>query len=134
MSTMEIENSTVGSSRVIGLLGELTFDFNEMLRELAPDGTGLFGDMDSMIEKLQANGVGKLAAPDIEDLVDNGLNMEFYNAINVWGYLCVSPNDNASYIFSHTDNENRDNNFSRMRRGIAKFFKAGFDIYMIPFA
>jgi hypothetical protein len=134
MSTMNVETSNVGSSRVIGLLGELTFDFNEMMRELTPDGTGLFGNMDSLIQKLAADGIGKLAAPDIEDLVNNGLNMEFYNAINVWGYLCVRPSDNASYIFSHADSENRDNEFARMRRGVAKFFKAGFDIYMIHFA
>ena len=121
----------VGNTIVIS--GELTFDFNQMLRKCAGRFETIFGDAKNLIAKLKENGCTALTKQQILDLLTQGTTEEFYSNQNVWCYFCVDPNSYRNYMFSPIDGENRDNKYDRLRRGVAKFSReAKFDVYIVP--
>ena len=131
MSTLDMTTRTSGNTRIIGLEGEMTFEFSQMMKELAPNGSNfIFGDLKKSIPKMGA----KLEQSDIENLTKNGTTREFYETNKIWCYLCVRPSDYSSYMFSPDDSENRDDNFVRIRRNVLKFYANKFDIYIIDCA
>lgn len=132
MSTMNVECERVGKTKVVALTGEMTSNYNEMMNELGNKFHCLFGNIETVIGKIKADGSDKLTIDDINHLVTNGKIREFYKEKNIWCYLCVRPSDYANYMFSPIDSENRDNNFERIRGGVSFFFGEGFDIYIIP--
>ena len=132
MSTLKKTTSTTKKgSKIIGLEGEMTFEFSQMMNELAPNGSNfLFGDLKRTIPKILEKRP-KLEKKDIENLVRNGTTREFYKTNNIFCYLCVRPSDYASYMFSPEDSENRDNEFQRIRRNVLKFYAKKFDNYIV---
>ena len=128
MSTLNMETTTTQNGATVNVLsGNLTFNFNEMLKELGDKHHGLSGDVEKLITKLPR---GKLSEDEASDLFINGTRREFYN--DIWCYICIRPGDFANYMFSHIDSENRDNNFERIRHGVLAFYNKGFNIYIIP--
>lgn len=128
MSNMNISTSNVGNSRVVEISGELTFNFNEMMSDLASNKCGMFGDINKLIPKLKR---GCLNDAEIIDVYNNAKNKSYYDTKNIWCYLCVRPSDKSSYMFPIMESENRDNNYSRLRNGVKKFYDAGFNVYII---
>ena len=117
----------------IGLIGEMTFEFSQMMKELAPNGSNfIFGDLRKSIPKIVEKHP-KLDKEDIENLVRNGTTREFYETNNIFCYLCVRPSDYSSYMFSPDDSENRDDNFVRIRENVVNFYENKFDIYIVKF-
>ena len=129
MSTLNKTTSTTKKgSKIIGLTGEMTSEFSQMMKELAPNGSNfIVGDLRKSIPKIGP----KLETSDIENLTKNGTTREFYEKNKIWCYLCVRPSDYASYMFSPEDSENRDNNFVRIRKNVLNFYSNKFDIYII---
>ena len=131
MSTLNMTTSTKKKNKIIGLKGEMTFEFSKMMKELAPNGSNfIVGDLRKSIPKILEKRP-KVEKKDIENLVRNGTTYEFYKTNNIFCYLCVRPSDYASYMFSPEDSENRDNEFLRIRRNVLKFYAKKFDIYII---
>ena len=132
MSTFNITELPRGDGRGHDLVisGDLTFDYEQMKRELAGRFDSMFGDAKQLIAKLEKKRP-KLNACQINDLVVNGTTRNYYDSNKIWCYFCVRPSDYANYMFSHIDSENRDNNFARMRAGTAQFFNDGFDVYIV---
>ena len=132
MSTLNMTTSTTKKgSKIIGLEGEMTSEFSQMMKELAPNGSNfIVGDLRKSIPKILERRP-KVEKKDIENLVRNGTTREFYKTNNIYCYLCVRPSDYASYMFSPEDSENRDNEFQRIRRNVLKFYANKFDIYII---
>ena len=131
MSTYSTTTTTSGKQHIISLTGEMTFEFDEMMNKLAPNGSNfLLGDLKRTIPKILERRP-KVEKKDIENLVRNGTTREFYKTNNIYCYLCVRPSDYASYMFSPEDSENRDNEFQRIRRNVLKFYANKFDIYII---
>jgi hypothetical protein len=128
MSNMSIEHTTVNGNHTIKISGDMTFDYQQMKKEVAGRYDSMFGDAKNLISKLKSP---KLTSEQISDLTVNGKFSTFYDSNKIWGYFCVNPNDYSNYMFSPIDSENRDNNYSRMRNGVASFFNDGFDVYII---
>lgn len=126
-SSIKQTTTQIGKTKVVMLSGEMTFDHDQMMRELGGKHSFLFGDVEKLIAKLPR---GKLSKEEVEALLANGTSMSFYE--NIWCYMCIRPSDFANYMFSHIDSENRANNFQRIRNGVCAFFNKGFDIYIIP--
>lgn len=131
MSTMNLSTTTTSTGSTIHTLeGEMTFEFSQMMKELAPNGANfIFGDLKKSIPKMGA----KLEQSDIENLTKNGTTREFYETNKIWCYLCVRPSDYSSYMFSPDDSENRDDNFVRIRKNVLNFYANKFDIYIVKF-
>ena len=103
----------------------MTFDYQQMKRELAPRHQSMFGDAKKFHTKTSNP---KLTVEQINELVLSGTTANFYNSDKIWGYFCVNPNDYSNYMFSHIDRENR---YNRMRKGVHSLFLDGFDVYVV---
>ena len=124
-STITIEKK----GNTITLSGELTNRFDQMRLECCGRTHCMFGDVSKLIPKLG----DKLTEQQVRDLLSNGTKKEFYDAQNVWCYFCVEPGTFRNYMFAPMDSENRDNEYARLRQGVANFSrKASFDVYIIP--
>ena len=126
---MNAKTTLIGNTKMVMLSGDMTSDYDQMMRELGNKHSGLFGDVEKLNTKLPR---GKLSQAEVEALLTNGTSMTFYKNKNIWCYMCIRPGDFANYMFSHIDSENRDNNFQRIRHGVCAFFNKGFDIYIVP--
>lgn len=117
----------------VALVGELTFDTNEMMNELASNNHMLFGKISDLIKKPSiAN--NKLDSDFIAlELCVKGQNADYFERNQIWGYMCVRPSDYANYTFCPDDSENRDNNYARLRGGVSWFSERGFDVYEIHY-
>ena len=124
MSTMNITQN----GNTITLSGDMTKDFKQMKRECAGRFHDMFGDVVKLIPKLG----DKRTSDQIKGLNQWGTNAEYYKKDNIWGYFCYNPKNHSNYMFSRIDGENRDNNYHRLRNGVAYFQSEGFDIYIIP--
>ena len=128
MSTLNMKTTTTqNGAKITVLSGNLTFDISEMMQELGDKYHCLFGDVENLITKLPR---GKLSKEEVTHLITNGTTSEFYS--DIWCYICIRPTDFANYMFSHIDSENRENNFERIRNGVAAFYDKGFNIYIVP--
>jgi len=124
-------SSTMNMSQngnTITISGDMTNDFKQMHRECAGRFHSMFGDVVKLIPKLG----DKLTSAQIKGLYQWGTSAEYYEKDNIWGYFCYNPKNHSNYMFSPSDGENRDNNYRRMRHGVAYFQSEGFDIYIIP--
>jgi len=124
-------SSTMNMSQngnTITISGDMTNDCKQMHRECAGRFHGMFGDVVKLIPKLG----DKLTSAQIKGLYQWGTSAEYYEKDGIWGYFCYNPKNHSNYMFSPSDGENRDNNYRRMRHGIAYFQSEGFDIYIIP--
>ena len=128
MSNITVNETTTNGARVIKLSGDMTFDYNQMKREVASRYSCMFGDAKNVISKIKTP---KLTKNKILNLYQHGINSNFYDSNKIWGYFCVDPSDYSSYIFPLMESENRDNHYSRMRNGVTSFFNDGFDVYII---
>ena len=128
MSNITAIKTIADGAQMIVLSGDMTFDYNQMKREVASRYACMFGDAKNVISKIETP---KLTEEQILNLYQHGTNSNFYDSNKIWGYFCVNPNDYSNYMFSPIDGENRDNNYSRMRNGVASFFNDGFDVYII---
>ena len=125
MSTINVTKN----GNTITILGDLTNDYNKMRNECEGRMHSLFGDIKNMKGKLG----DPLTEEEILELYNNGTNKSFYE--NIWGYICIKPDDYSNYLFAIIDSENRYNQYNRLRAGVYQFYsKAKFDVYVIPSA
>ena len=127
MSTTTTMNMSQNGN-TITISGDMTNDCQQMHRECAGRFHGMFGDVVKLVPKLG----DKLTSAQIKGLYQRGTSAEYYEKDNIWGYFCYNPKNHSNYMFSPSDGENRDNNYRRMRHGVAYFQSEGFDIYIIP--
>ena len=118
------------NGNTITLSGDMTKDFKQMKRECAGRFHDMFGDVVKLIPKLG----DKRTSDQIKGLNQWGTNAEYYKKDNIWGYFCYNPKNHSNYMFSPIDGENRDNNYHRLRNGVAYFEGEGFDVYIIQCA
>ena len=126
-------SSTMNMSQngnTITLSGDMTKDFKQMKRECAGRFHDMFGDVVKLIPKLG----DKRTSDQIKGLNQWGTSAEYYEKDNIWGYFCYNPKNHSNYMFSPIDGENRDNNYHRLRNGVAYFEGEGFDVYIIQCA
>ena len=128
MSNKNVTTSQARNAQVVEIVGDLTFNFNEMMSNLAPNKCGMAGDINKLLPKLKR---GCLSKAEIIDVYNNAKTESYYDTNNIWCYLCVRPSDKSSYMFPIMEGENRDNNYLRLRNGVVKFYDAGFDVYII---
>ena len=84
MSTYSTTTTTSGKQHIISLTGEMTFEFDEMMNKLAPNGSNfLLGDLKRTIPKILERRP-KVEKKDIENLVRNGTTREFYKTNNIY--------------------------------------------------
>ena len=125
MSTLQFEQT----DNIITVSGDLTFDCAEMMNELGDINHMFFGDIS---KGLADHKFGNALDDDAVNALQNqGTTMDYYNSRKVFCYLCVRPSDYANYMFSPMDSENRDNEFTRLRKGVKFFHAKGFNVYIV---
>ena len=126
MSTLQFEQT----SNITHISGNLTFDCAEMMNELGDINHMFFGDISKGLADHKFGNVLDDGTINNE-LQNQGTTMDYYNSRNVFCYLCVRPSDYANYMFSPMDSENRDNEFTRLRKGVKFFHAKGFNVYIV---
>ena len=132
MSTLNLKTN----NNITVISGELTNDFQEMMNELGDKNHMFFGRL-RYSEK-----AGDLVLPDntcvtslskttLSNLYENGTSEEYYLENGGFCYLCMRPSDLRNYMFSPLDEENRDNDYQRLRGGVYYFAEKGFNIYLM---
>lgn len=105
-------------SNVVGITGSLTFDFEQMLSDamvLRPDS----------IKKV----VNECEVVDAEALFSAKHGCDYIDD-NTW-FMCVNSATNEGYYFPVCESENRDNDYKRVKSGIAYFMGKGWQAYKI---
>ena len=97
----------------VAIVGELTFDCQQMMRET-------MSMRSETLEKI------KNECPSVDP---NTIDWSSVNR-NTW-FACVSFEKNKGYYFPIAESENRDDNYSRVKSGMAYFISQGFTAYKL---
>jgi hypothetical protein len=127
MSTLNFTKT----NNTIAISGDLTNDFDEMMKELGDENHMLFGELSMEGSNLIVGGspISEMKMDAIKDIILNGNTAVYYQTRTVYCYLCVRKSDLKNYMFSPVDSENRTSEYMRMREGLASFVMKGFNIY-----
>ena len=105
-------------SNVVGITGSLTFDFEQMMNDamhLRPES----------IEKVS----NECEVVNTEALFSATYGCDYINN-DTW-FMCVNSATNMGYYFPVCESENRQDNYKRVKEGIAYFIGKGWQAYKI---
>jgi hypothetical protein len=97
----------------VGLIGDLTYDVEQMMKERAKTNS-------ATIEKISV---------ECDIVTVDSVNWSSLNRDN-W-ITCINKEEKTWYHFPIAESENRDNNFKRVKDGIRYFTSKGWVTYML---
>lgn len=101
-------------STTIGLIGEMTFDCRQMELEATSTST-------QIIEKIKA---------ECQVVDPNTFDWSSVETRRTW-FICFNEHTKKCYYFPISESENRDDNYARVKSGMAHFISRGWLAYKI---
>ena len=100
-------------STTVSIVGEMTFDCQQMMRETV-------SIRDETIAKISA---------ECEEVDPDTYNWSLVDR-NTW-FACLNSSLNEVYWFPMCESENKDENYKRAKQGMAYFKSKGWDVYQV---
>ena len=120
MSTLDMDTTTTQNGATISVLsGNLTVDASEMMAETCSIRPESIEKISNECDVVDADALFS-ATYGKTDYIDN----------NTW-FICVNSSTNKGYYFPICESENRDNNYQRVKEGIAYFMGKGWQAYKL---